>query len=297
MPQLDAVLPLVPRDCERFGLLARSLERYMTDLGTLWVVAPRDAVRDIQNLFRRSKLPLQVIDESAWAPGLEQLPLRGWYKQQLVKLTASSFVRSPFYLTLDADVICTRRCGYAELVPDGKARCYVMQQSDHRDWYDGAQAALGLSAPRRDILHNVTPVVWSTEGVEKTVSHLNQRAVRREWATGQRGLRQRVHSWLRSNAAAPWMNYLTAATPWAEYALYFTYLEATGQFERYHTESDVCIYDVQRSLWKSTKTLDGWDPAPLFEGDGPPYFAVIQSNAELPVNDLWQRLEPWLGAK
>lgn len=297
MPTLDAVLPLVPRDCERFGLLARSLERYMKDLGTLWVVVPRASVREVRDQFSRVQLPLQVIDESAWAPGLDELPLRGWYKQQLVKLIASSFVRSPFYLTLDADVICTRSCGYAELVPGGKARCYVMQQSDHQDWYDGAEAALGLAAKRRNVLHNVTPVVWSTEGVQKTVSHLNQRAVRREWAKGQRGLRQRLHSWVRSNAAAPWMNYLAAATPWAEYALYFTYLEATGQFERYHTESDACIYDIQRSLWKSTKTLDGWDPTPLFEGDGPPYFAVIQSNAELPVDQLWQHLAPWLGTQ
>lgn len=297
MPQLDAVLPLLPRDCERFELLARSLECYMADLGTLWVVVPHASVRDVQTQFRGVKLPLQVIDESAWAPGLDDLPLRGWYKQQLVKLTASSFVRSPFYLTLDADVICTRACGYADLILDGKARCHVMQQSDHRDWYEGAEAALGLAANRRDVLHNVTPVVWSTEGVQKTVRHLNQRAVRREWAKGQRGLRQRVHSWVRSNAAAPWMNYLAAATPWAEYALYFTYLEATDQFDRYHVESEACIYDVQRSLWKNTKTLEGWDPSPLFEGAGPPYFAVIQSNAELPVDELWQRLTPWFGAK
>ncbi len=297
MPQLDAVLPLVPRDLDRFGLLARSLERYMTDLGTLWIVVPRSAVRDVQARLRNLQLPFQVIDESAWAPGLDDLPLRGWYKQQLVKLVASSFVRSAFYLTLDADVICTRRCGYSELVPEGKARCHVMHQSDHQDWYDGAEATLGLTAKRRDVLHNVTPVVWSTEGVQKTVSHLSQRAVRREWAKGQRGLRQRFHDWVRSNAAAPWMNFLAAATPWAEYALYFTYLEATEQFDRYHVESEACIYDIERSLWKSTKTLEGWDPSPLFEGAGPPYFAVIQSNTELPVDDLWRHLAPWLGGK
>lgn len=297
MPQIDAVLPLIPRDCERFGLLARSLERNLSDLGTLWVVVPTDAVREIQHQLTSVKLPLRVIAETEWAPGMQQLPLRGWYKQQLVKLVASSFVGSPFYLTLDADVICTRKVNYADLVPNGKARCHVMKQADHQDWYDGAEAALGLTAARRGVLHNVTPVVWSTEGVQKTVSHLNQRALHRKWAKGQRGLRQRVHGLLRNNTAPPWMNYLAPATPWAEYALYFTYLEATGQFERYHVESDACIYDIRRSLWKSTKTLDGWDPSPLFTGAGPPYFAVIQSNAELPVAELWQRLAPWLGSR
>lgn len=302
MLHIDAVLPLIPRDCERFGLLARSLERYMSDLGTLWIVVPSDAVRDIQRQVAHVKLPLRVIAETTWAPGMERLPLRGWYKQQLVKLVASSFVSSPFYLTLDADVLCTRKVNYTDLVPNGKARCYVMQQADHQDWYDGAEAALGLTAARRNVLHNVTPVVWSTEGVQKTVSHLNQRALHRKWSKGQRGLRQRAHALFRNNTfrnntAPPWMNYLAPATPWAEYALYFTYLEATGQFERYHVESDVCIYDIERSLWKNTKTLEGWDPRPLFEGAGPPYFAVIQSNAELPVAELWQHLTPWLGSR
>lgn len=297
MPQLDAVLPLVPRDFERFELLARSLERNVRDLGTLWIVVPDAASTDVARRVQKCSLPLRVVGESEWAPGLATLPIRGWYKQQLLKLVASSFVNTDFFLTLDADVICTRRWGYAELVPEGKARCFVMHQSDHQDWYDGAEAALGLTAKRRGILHNVTPVVWATSGVQSTVEHLSRRAARRRWAGGVRGLRQRLHAFLRRGSAAPWMNYLAGATPWAEYAMYFTYLEATGQFERYHIESAQCIYDVERSLWKSTKTLDGWDPSPLFEGDGPPYFAVIQSNADLPVPELWRHLEPWLGAK
>ncbi len=297
MPSIDAVLPLIPRDCDRFGLLARSLERYLEDLGTLWVVAPDAALADVERRVAGTKLPLRLVAESEWAPGIGKLPLRGWYKQQLVKLVASHFVQGDFYLTLDADVICTRRCGYAELVPNGKARCYTMQQSDHQDWYDGAEATLGLSAVRRNVLHNVTPVVWSTHGVKSTIAHLDARATQQRWSKGIRGLRQRAHSLLACNHAAAWMNYLAPATPWAEYALYFTYLEATGQFDAYHVESEVCIYDIERSLWKNTKTLDGWDPTPLFQGDGPPFFAVIQSNADLSVAELWGRLEPWLGAK
>lgn len=297
MPSLDAVLPLVPRDCERFELLARSLERHLSDLGTLWVVVPDSAHAQISRQVNSSRLPLQVIGESEWAPDLGKLPLRGWYKQQLIKLVASQFVRGEFYLTLDADVICTRRCGFVDLVPDGKARCYVMHQSDHRDWYDGAQAALGMEPVRRDILHNVTPVVWATAGVKKTVAHLESRAKRRHFAGGLRGLRQRAHALLARNSAAPWMNYLAPATPWAEYALYFTYLEATGQFDLYHSHSDVCIYDIERSLWKNTKSLDGWDPSPLFEGEGPPYFAVLQSNAGFSASELWTKLEPWLGTR
>jgi hypothetical protein len=298
MPKtLDAVLPLAPRDLERFRLLARSLERYMHDLGTLWLVVPDVYVAPVAQLQSTIQLPLRVIGESEWVPGIGQLKIRGWYKQQLVKLAAHAAVQSDFYLTLDADVLCTRRCDYDALVPNGKALCHVMKQSDHQDWYDGAEAVLGLSAKRRGVLHNVTPVVWSKAGVRDTVQHLSQRVAEHKYATGLRGLRQRLRGLLPSDpATAPWASYLSAATPWAEYATYFTFLEATNQFDAYHTESEHCIYDIERSLWKSTRSLDGWDPAPLFEGAGPPYFAVIQSNAELPVAQLWQALEPWLGA-
>jgi hypothetical protein len=293
---IDAVLPLAPRDLNRFRLLARSLERFMHDLGILWVVVPDADVQALAQLQSAIELPIRVIGESEWLPGMNQLPIRGWYKQQLVKLAAHPVINSEFYLTLDADVLCTRRCGYDELVPGGKALCHVMKQSDHQNWYDGAESVLGLSAKRRGVLHNVTPVVWSKFGVRDTVQHLSQRAEQRQFASGLRGLRQRVRALLGTDeTAAPWVRYLSAATPWAEYATYFTFLEATEQFESYHTESAECIYDIQRSLWKSTRSLAGWDPAPLFEGAGPPYFAVVQSNAELPVAQLWQALEPWLG--
>ena len=34
--------------------------------------------------------------------------MRGWLTQQIVKLAMAERVESDFYLTLDADVICTR---------------------------------------------------------------------------------------------------------------------------------------------------------------------------------------------
>jgi hypothetical protein len=42
--------------------------------------------------------------------------ISGWFVQQLVKLSIARIVSSPFYLTLDADVMCVRHTEYTDLV-------------------------------------------------------------------------------------------------------------------------------------------------------------------------------------
>ena len=303
MKQIDAVLPLLPRDLQRFAILARSLERFMADLGRLFVVVPdRDHLQIEAELapFRRV-LPIQVIREQQWVPEMPQLRhLPGWYKQQLVKLAGAEFVGSEFFLTLDADVVCTRQVSYEQLVVGGRAPCHVIPKCDHPDWYVGAEAVLGLTAKRKNILHNVTPCVWARAGVLELIDHLNLVALQRPYARGLRGLQQRLfftqHRFGRHRARPPWRGWLGASRPWAEYATYFTFLEATGRYDRYHFDSDVCVYDIERSVWEKAFQIETIDPEPLFRNGGPPYFVVIQSNSGIDPSRTWRVLEPWLGA-
>jgi hypothetical protein len=250
----------------------------------------RRAVRDLR---------IEIVPEGQWVPDMASFRhLPGWYKHQLVKLAAAEFVETSYYLTLDADVICTRPTTAAELLPGGKAACFVIEKDEHPQWYDGAEAVLGVRAPRRGILHNVTPAVWAKKGVLELIEHLDEVARRRAWASGLRGLQQRLfftmHGWGPHRHREPWRGWLAASRPWAEYAMYFTLLEATGRFDQYHFRSDYCIYDVERSVWWKAD-FDEWDATPLFGGAGPPYFAVIQSNTEVPAEHVWQKLAPWLG--
>jgi hypothetical protein len=303
MPELQAVVPLIPRDLERFSMLARSLDRNFEDIGKLFVVVP-DAARDAMLAPIREAtrgLEVEVVPEGQWIPEMATFRhLPGWYKHQLVKLAAAEAVTSPYYLTLDADVICTRPTTTAELLPGGKSACFVIERDEHPQWYEGAEAVLGVRAPRRGILHNVTPAVWAKEAVLELIEHLNGVATRRAYASGLRGLQQRLfftlHKWGRHRRRAPWRAWLAASRPWAEYAMYFTLLEATGRFERYHFSSDYCIYDVDRSVWWKAD-FDAWDARPLFDGSGPPYFAVIQSNTQVPAERVWQKVAPWLGTR
>jgi len=288
MAKLDAVVPLVAKDLKRFEILARSLQMYMHDLGQLWVVVPAHELVHLRQQLSSvaRKLPLQLVPETLWIPEMSRFRyLKGWYRQQLVKLAASEFVETDFYLTLDADVICTRACSYDRLVLNGKAPCFVFANRDHLDWYDGAERVLGLSTGRRGELHNVTPCVLARSGVRELLHYLDQRARQRTWTAGIRGWQQRLLYSHYHRAAlstqSPWRAWLAASTPWAEYALYYTFLEATDRFAEYHTYSDRCVYDVERSIWSRPESVETWDPRPLFLGQGPPYFAVVQSNTRL----------------
>jgi hypothetical protein len=301
MSKLEAVLPLIPRDLERFAMLARSLERNFSELGRVLVVVPdRFFGAMSESVPRRAAgLAIEIVPEGRWIPEMKTFGhLPGWYKHQLVKLAAAEFVATPYYMTLDADVICTRRATVADLLPGGKSACFVIREDLHPDWYEGAEAVLGLRAPRRGILHNVTPVVWSRAGVLELQQHIDGVARRRAFARGLRGLQQRLffgmHTIGPHRAARPWRAWLAASRPWSEYALYFTFLEATGSFNRYHFDSSSCIYDVDNSVWWKAD-FDRWDAAPLFEGKGPPYFAVIQSNTHVPAERVWQKVARWLG--
>ncbi len=298
---MQAVLPLLSRDVERFALLARSLELFFPELGRVFVVVPDKLQGKMADSVRRAagNLDHEIVPEQALVPEMATFRhLPGWYKHQLVKLAATDVVSSDYYLTLDADVICTRKTTTAALLPGGRSACFVMHKEEHRDWYDGAEAVLGLHAPRKAVLHNVTPVVWSTAAVLGLVTHVENVARRRSYARGLRGLRQRflfnVHLALARHARPSWRAWLAASYPWSEYAMYFTWLEATGRFERYHFESDYCIYDVERSVWYE-EGFDAWEAAPLFQGIGPPYFAVVQSNMRIPAARVWQKVSPWLG--
>jgi hypothetical protein len=85
--------------------------------------------------------------------------------------------------------------------------------------------------------------------------------------------------------------------PWTEYALYYSYLESTAQFEQYHTLTPHCIYAIDQSVWRSArKRFGSWDPSPLFRGQGAPYFVIVQSITGIEPARIWAKVEPFLGA-
>jgi len=300
MNTIDAVLPLLPKDVDRFDILAQSLIHFFHDLNVLHVVVPDQTLPHLTQFTQRysASLPLHIVPESLWVPDLPHFRyLPGWYKQQLIKLAASEFITGDFYLTLDADVICTRNCYYEDLIVGKKAGCFVMHHNEHPAWYEGAEAVLGLKARRQGILHNVTPCLLATAGVKSLIKHINLVASEHQWASGWRGLKQRAlfsyHQRSEFKQESPWRGWLAASWPWAEYALYFTFLECNQTFDDYHFNSNTCLYDVERSIWwAADANLTTWNPQNAFDGEGPPYFIVVQSNTHIPPSDVWKKVSP-----
>jgi Family of unknown function (DUF6492) len=298
---MDAVLPVLVQDLERASILLRSLRRNFSGLGTLWVVTRPEQVAEVERVLAAQPGPwqLRVLSEVELVPEFAATRLlRGWYRQQLVKLAIAERIQTENYLTLDADVICVRAATPDQLAPEGKGLCHVIPEDLHPDWYQGSIRVLGLTPRRKGVLHNVTPAVLNRAAVLSMQGLLSERAQAGRYRADWLGLRQRFGfalARLRKQPHIPWRWYLMLGAPWTEYALYYTYLEATGQFDRYHRLTPDCIYAIEQSVWRAgAATFDSWDPAPLFTGSGAPYFAIVQSITRLAPERVWAKVAPFL---
>lgn len=291
---IDAVLALTLQDYERFEILRTSLRRFFADLRTCWVVTPDSDYDRLRSLIRET--PYQVICDSAVVPELRFYNLvrktPGWQVQQLIKMGIADRIDTPFYLTLDADVICTRPVRSTDLIADGRAISDRYRAEIHHQWYRCAERILGL--PRSGWIHGVTPALFSKEAMTLLQEYLSRR----------------VHPALRSAAAllpgrsatrailASWRSFLLRNVPWTEYALYNTFLEAKGLYDRYH----VTLYRVRQdgyvlegnSVWAADEWRT-WQPEKSFGHTARFFFSVVQSNTGVTAADVWAKVRPFLG--
>lgn len=298
---LDAVLPLALRDAERARLLVESLARNLAGLRRLWVVCPDPDVAKIRSILANDALPfdLHVEPERHIVPEFAlNIRMSGWFRQQLIKLASFEHVTEGLYLTLDADVLCTRRVTAAELIADGRGACVSFPDETFRYWYERIEQVMRIRIPPGQGCHNVTPALLHTGGMRALAEAIDGKLARGEYSRGLRGLKQR---WWRHQTRgdaryAPWRVFLSAARPWTEYALYFSFLEHSGLFDRFHVRAEQCIYDNDLSLWHANdrQIPSDWDPAPAFAGQGPPWFLVAQSNTGISAEAYRERLIPLL---
>lgn len=293
---MDAVLPLIARDLPRFELAYRSLQRHVRGLDTIFVAVPEHERAQLALPTSQARPRLEWVSELAWLPELSLLTrVPGWYRQQLLKLAAAEHVTSDFYLTLDADVLATRAVDLEALCASGTAPCAVAPHDWHPRWYDGAEALIGAPLARRGITHAVTPTILHRDAVKALAQHLDARWNERRFSPGFRGVKQRLgHAYVRARDARAlrgWRCLLCCSRPWAEYALYFSFLEQRGVFTQYHRETREGLYAEERSIWRADD-LARWTPAAL-SGEGPP-FVVLQSTAGIPLDTLRAWAAPFL---
>lgn len=301
---IDAVLPLTARDAERAELLLDSLQQNFTGLRRLWIICPDAQAAELRERYAQRKLPfdIHVEPELSIVPEFRlKLRLSGWFKQQLIKLAMHQHVAGTLYLTLDADVVCARPVTAEQLLGDGRGACFVFDKPEYAYWYRRVAQVLRLRGGFYRGTHNVTPALLNVQGVAQLRAGIEQRIHAGRLSRGLRGLKQFwfLRRTRRDARFAPWRVFLAAARPWTEYALYYSFLETSGSFDRFHVLAPRCIYDDERSLWHAS---DGrlpaqWDPAPAFSGAGPPWFLVAQSNTGISVADIRARIDPLLKAQ
>ena len=100
-----------------------------------FVVVPGPELTQIrEELQIDGKTTVVLVDEQELLPENGEFPLGAiprndtYALQMMLKLLASSLMRTPYYLTLDADVLCVKeRLSEEDLLPEGKGN-YVPER-------------------------------------------------------------------------------------------------------------------------------------------------------------------------
>ena len=128
LPSIDRFFEV--EDIEELLVIGRSGEYQSFDFGD--VVSEPLASR-IRALDERELMP----------PVRSLLPLSGYDRQQVLKLTVSGRVRTRLYCTLDADVYLVRTCGLSDWWSDGKCLYNPCSMDVYPRWWRAAAKHLG----------------------------------------------------------------------------------------------------------------------------------------------------------
>ncbi len=297
--RIDVVIPLTLHDYDRFKILQLSLDRFYHVPGTRWVVTRGDELDQVKARLTDDRY--RVISEDSLIPELKfynilrvllgrtHAPTQGWFVMQLIHLAIAEIIPTEFYLTFDSDVVCTKPVHYSNLIKNGRAIPRYRQAEvidPYPQWDEWAERVLGL--PRLRINRGVTPELLNRAGVLALQHHL---AGRVHPALRLLGNTLPKTSPVRSLLMS-WRSYLLRNLPWIDTVLYDTFLEATGQFEKYHLMSEETTISGNsvwyRNMWPT------WRPEESFTNREDFFFSVLQSNAMLSVLEVWERIRPFL---
>lgn len=296
--QLSFVLPLAlsgtgrpGSDLDRARILLDSCVNFIdpSDIAEFLIICPKKDMLQVQRglAVYQAYFNLVFLDEINVCPILSlnpntehtfPRPNMGWYRQQLIKLAAHTLIKTPFYMTIDSDVIFKKKFCLNDIFTEGRAIVNVETYEDYRVLYTpniaddsqkvrqyrykDAERVLKLSRPSayKEIWYGETPVVLSRNIVQYLVAHIEQ-----VWKM-------------------PWQDALLQNLPWTEYPLYFLYAENSKALSKYHQHggSD-SISSLSQSLWLDSlsyldeRTLQTWPADRIFNSNSPGFTVVVQS--------------------
>lgn len=278
-------------DLNRCHILFSSLSRFAEPglFSEFYVVVPPDEVEIVSTaLARWSAFGLQVLAETELAPELAKYPkMRGWRKQQVLKLAIASRMQSRYYMTFDADVICLKPVSTDNLLPGGKALLQYEFRAQHKRWWPSSARILGMSpnVGEPGVGMTVTPALMATDLVLALQREIS--TVRGEyWVDFLGGLH---------DPAAPrnWLPSRYLMSRWTEYSLYYMCAHKLGLLEQYHVIAGTEAYP-QRLLVHESHPYEQWETSYSFSNRCPGLFCVVGSKTFLPPAEVWQRVGPFI---
>jgi len=317
-PSLSFVLTLTLRDLPRaaslFASLAHQLQCDNSDniadvrngandssepcwLEELLVVVPGGEAAGIEAMLGDGSGAVRVVNENSLLPQLEALSNPPWDTYAVamaLKLLVATIVTTDYYVTLDADVLVTKRFGPRDLFEfvttsssSGAAAPRALfvnePRSVHPHWWEGSAATLNGAPGKHNggtpsetdasssfsdssVGFGVTPAVLSTGGALMTLASLREAFQQTpEAATEQHSNLAWVGRWLSSWGVGKW---------WSEYTLYALVLRRHNVFHHLHAASTELTC---HSAWFAGDLP--WDAAAAFRSDPTCFFAVVQSSS------------------
>mmetsp|Transcript_37423 Transcript_37423/g.48148 ORF Transcript_37423/g.48148 Transcript_37423/m.48148 type:complete len:443 (+) Transcript_37423:54-1382(+) len=264
---LTAVLTLTLEDLGRAAVMLATLyhQNFMDLFDKLLIIVPDHEAFALRTLMSGDAFSsVQVLEESTlFPPGVFQASWDSYALQMSLKLLVAQHIKTKFYLTLDADLIATRKSPkIEEIVFGGKANYIPESRSVHPHWWAGSEALLQISMDPQfwEDGFGVTPAVLSTPGSLFVLARLKD-------VYGE----QYNQNWLSAWGKEIW---------WSEYTLYRLALDDVGLFRHLHD----AFNPHYRPLTCFNIWFDGelpWDANSAFQGDGSCLFSVLQSTSGL----------------
>lgn len=297
--RLGAVLPLCIRgsydidDLGRTEILFKSLRAFAQPglFEEFLIVCPPDEVEIIQQRCQKwSHLNIKVVSEEVLVPELaKHRHVRGWRKQQMVKLAAPRMMSVDFYVTFDADAICLKHISKDILVPNGKALLQYEARALHPKWWTSSAHILKMSPDVGDpaIGMSVTPAIMSSELAELTGQEI---------AANLRGRGSWVDKLCKlHNPKSPsnWTPYRFKRGRWTEYSLYYLTAQKLQLLDQYHVTAGSSEYP-HHLLIHDSHPFDCWEPKKNFSNDCPGLFCVVNSSMRYETHQVWSKIQNYI---
>jgi hypothetical protein len=297
--KLSAVLPLCIRgsydidDLGRTEILFKSLSVFCEPgmFEEILIVCPDNEVEIIkEKCIKWNKLPIKVVSEEVLIPELKAYPhVRGWRKQQMVKLAAPRLLNCDFFVTFDADVICLKKITKDMLLPNGKALLQYEQRSRHPKWWKSSSRILNMSLnigdPEKGM--TVTPAILSSELCEVTTKEIEK-----HWR-GNGTWVDRLCQLHNPKKLSNWTLYRFRRSKWTEYSLYYLSSLKHGILDKYHITTGTKEYP-HILLIHDTYPLSDWNAKECFSEEHPGLFCIIGSKSRLEPDFVWNFVKPFI---